>query len=447
MWPDPAARTIGVMQGSSGTPAPGAAGFEDTVKDFWATRPRRPRRGRKIAGVAAGVAARYGIDPVLVRVVFVVATVVGGFGIPLYLLGWLFLPEEHDEVSPAEALVGKGRSSTSTAVTVLLVLVLVPIAGGTLSGLWFSGGGLIGVGLVGAGLYLLHRNRGQQYRPPTQAEAPAAVPSYPVAGDEDSARAAGPDAPGAPAPQSAPLDADPTVRSTPPAWDPLAAAPFAWDLPDPAPPSPPAPRPPRGRSAVGPATVGVALLVAGAGSALTALDVPWFTAAHTTGLVLAVLGAGLVVGAFTGGGRGLVLLAVPVAMAGLVLASAGSFFDRFDGDFGERSSTPRTAAEVRERYDVSAGRLELDLSALPPSPIPISTKVEVTMGEAVITVPRDATVSYTCEATMGEANCLGERTSGMAGGPITDTVEGTASGNRITLDVSTTMGSVEVRRG
>ena len=43
----------------------GMAGVEDTVKDFWSTRPRRPRRGRKIAGVAAGIARRYRIDPTI----------------------------------------------------------------------------------------------------------------------------------------------------------------------------------------------------------------------------------------------------------------------------------------------------------------------------------------------------------------------------------------------
>ncbi|MET1075384.1 MAG: PspC domain-containing protein, partial [Umezawaea sp.] len=48
-----------------------AANVEETLKDFWASRPRRPHRGRKIAGVAEGIAERYRIDPVIVRVAFV----------------------------------------------------------------------------------------------------------------------------------------------------------------------------------------------------------------------------------------------------------------------------------------------------------------------------------------------------------------------------------------
>ena len=47
---------------------------------------------------------------------------------------------------------------------------------------------------------------------------------------------------------------------TPPAWDPLGAAPFAWDLPEPGPVPAPAPR---RRSRVTPMTLAVALLAGG----------------------------------------------------------------------------------------------------------------------------------------------------------------------------------------
>jgi phage shock protein PspC (stress-responsive transcriptional regulator) len=46
-----------------------------------------------IAGVAAGIADYLGIDPTVVRIVFVVLTFVGGAGLPLYLAGWLLIPE------------------------------------------------------------------------------------------------------------------------------------------------------------------------------------------------------------------------------------------------------------------------------------------------------------------------------------------------------------------
>ena len=53
----------------------------------------------RFTDVAAAIGRRYGIDPVVVRIALVVTTIFGGFGVPFYLLGWLFLPGESDEVS------------------------------------------------------------------------------------------------------------------------------------------------------------------------------------------------------------------------------------------------------------------------------------------------------------------------------------------------------------
>ena len=59
------------------------------------TRPLvRSRQGRMLAGVASGVARYLGIDVTLVRIAFVLITLVGGIGIPLYLASWLLIPDE-----------------------------------------------------------------------------------------------------------------------------------------------------------------------------------------------------------------------------------------------------------------------------------------------------------------------------------------------------------------
>ena len=42
----------------------------------------------------------------LIRVAFVVLTIFGGFGLLLYVLGWLLLPADGDEVSPGEVAAG-----------------------------------------------------------------------------------------------------------------------------------------------------------------------------------------------------------------------------------------------------------------------------------------------------------------------------------------------------
>ncbi len=55
---------------------------------------QRSAADTKLAGVCGGVAARWGVDPVLVRVGAVLLALTGGVGVVLYLAGWLLLPVE-----------------------------------------------------------------------------------------------------------------------------------------------------------------------------------------------------------------------------------------------------------------------------------------------------------------------------------------------------------------
>ncbi len=56
----------------------------------------RSEKNKVIAGVAGGLGEYFNIDPVIVRVVFVLLTFFGGAGIPLYLILWLVIPKESD---------------------------------------------------------------------------------------------------------------------------------------------------------------------------------------------------------------------------------------------------------------------------------------------------------------------------------------------------------------
>ena len=163
--------------------------------------------------------------------------------------------------------------------------------------------------------------------------------------------------------------AEPEPRTSPPAWDPLGAAPFAWDLPDPAPvkkdPEPPAPRRPKSR--VGGITFGAALAVGGA-LALVSPQVSWLTPGHIAGIVLAVIGLGMVFGSFGRGGRGLIGLAVPLALAGFVFTTADTR-PYYDGgqDWGNTTVRPVSIDAVQSGYSVGGGNIDLDLTALPSS--------------------------------------------------------------------------------
>lgn len=408
------------------------AGFEETVKDFWRSRPVRPAHGRKVAGVAAAIGYRYGIDPIVIRVALVAATVFGGFGVFAYLLGWLFLPQEGDQVSAFEGLIGKGRASSSPAFAVLLIILLFPGLTWTFSGGWLTDGtGLIGFALMAAALYLLHRNRGQFNRP----VAPA--PAYPTAAFSMSSASA------------------PAATATDGGWDPLAADPSAWDLPTGSPsgglppqtpPPPPAPPVPRGRkSKIGVATFGVASLVAGIGVVLGLDGESWFTLQHVIGLTLGVVGIGLVTGAFVRGGRGLIGLAVPLAIAGMVLTTVP--FENFSvrGGLGDLSAMPRTASEVQAEYKRSAGNIDLDLTQLPSTAV-VTTKVTNGAGNSTVIVPQAAEVKVVCETQAGDVDCLGQSRSGVSLDTIDFTSPGT-SGQKIVLHVENGVGNVEVRRG
>jgi phage shock protein PspC (stress-responsive transcriptional regulator) len=63
-----------------------------------------------VAGVAAGLADFFDVDPTLVRIGFVVLSCLGGLAVPLYLAGWLLIPEEDTDLSVAEELLVRERA-------------------------------------------------------------------------------------------------------------------------------------------------------------------------------------------------------------------------------------------------------------------------------------------------------------------------------------------------
>jgi phage shock protein PspC (stress-responsive transcriptional regulator) len=71
---------------------------------------RRPVQDSVVAGVAAGLARYLGVDVMVIRIAFVILTIFGGAGIPLYLAGLLLIPEEDSEVSIAGSLIESLRS-------------------------------------------------------------------------------------------------------------------------------------------------------------------------------------------------------------------------------------------------------------------------------------------------------------------------------------------------
>lgn len=54
----------------------------------------RPRHGRWVAGVCAGLAHRFGVEPSTVRLIFVVSCLLPGPQFLAYVVLWILVPEE-----------------------------------------------------------------------------------------------------------------------------------------------------------------------------------------------------------------------------------------------------------------------------------------------------------------------------------------------------------------
>jgi phage shock protein C len=70
----------------------------------------RPKDGRMVAGVCAGIGQFFGIDPNLVRIVFAALTLFSaGAAALVYLAAWIVVPEEGETGSIAENYLNKKK--------------------------------------------------------------------------------------------------------------------------------------------------------------------------------------------------------------------------------------------------------------------------------------------------------------------------------------------------
>ncbi len=54
---------------------------------------RRSKNDAMIAGVAGGIAEYLNVDPILIRLAFVLTAFLGGPGILIYIIMWIIMPE------------------------------------------------------------------------------------------------------------------------------------------------------------------------------------------------------------------------------------------------------------------------------------------------------------------------------------------------------------------
>jgi signal transduction histidine kinase len=128
---------------------------------------RRDSAHGVIAGVAAGIARRFGVDPIVIRVLFVATAAAGGAGLALYVVCWAVMGGEGGKLAPIERLAGRRETLMVVAGMVLLAIAALLLL--RKWGLWLSDGIVWPVLLAAAGGALI-------WRQSTATEAPAPAP-------------------------------------------------------------------------------------------------------------------------------------------------------------------------------------------------------------------------------------------------------------------------------
>lgn len=366
-----------------------------TLGDMWRTRPLRLPGHGKLAGVAAGIGYRYNVDPLLVRVIFVVTTIFGGAGAIMYVACWLLMPTARYTTPYHESKVKM----------VFWIIVLLLVGGPFIDPDRDPWGFVSAVVLLG-GWYLLYQRQTETPPPPASSTT---QPGPAEDGEPNSHTAA----------------TSPLLPPPPPNWDPLRTAPFAWDLPDPAPlPAPPA----KPKSPVPKVTIGAALIVSALLVAIGLLGANWVTPVVVAAAALVVLGVGLLVGAWLRSGYSLLFLAIPLAGFVVVASSIGPL--EVSLNVGDQNYRVTEASDIEEYYEVGVGTITLDLTQVTLTNDK-TVYLDVGMGDIQVLVPPSMNVRTSCEVGMGSFDCL---PSPRGVGPV------------LTINATANVGSIEVQR-
>jgi hypothetical protein len=129
------------------------------------------------------------------------------------------------------------------------------------------------------------------------------------------------------------------------------------------------------------------------------------------GAALAVLGIGLVVGAWWGRARILILLALLLTP----FAVTASFITTpLEGGIGDQRYAPVSAAEVRDEYRSLGGRLILDLTGLQASTRTVHISASVAVGQLMVILPPEASVELRSRVGAGDSYLLGSQDVGTS---------------------------------
>ena len=400
---------------------------------------RRDTANGMVGGVAAGFARFLGVDVVWVRLTFAALTLLGGgFGVLLYLAAWLVIPEGDDRdaggrtEAPGDGASGHRDPTRGPAFWIGVALISI---GGLalIDGMdgpsatritWVTPREvLLPIVLIGIGALILRSGRRADVSP----EVPRAAPRTPDGGafeerierwsEEVGQRAEAFEARSA------------TLREA------------------------------RSRSRVAPVTLGLALVTLGGVWLLGSVGVTGLTLLRALAGALLVVGAGLVVGASRGRGRGLIAAGLVLAPVVLVTANwqatVGTSIDWSEdvaaSGVGTVNERPTTLDELPRVFATGLGETVIDLRS--PDLVAGFASAGTTelmivhgFGELTVYVPETVTVEIAVTLGVGEIALLDAGSEGI-GRSAAVTVPGTSpDGGRLLLTIEQGLGVVTVSR-
>ena len=321
---------------------------------------RRRTSDRVLGGVAGGLGDYFNIDPLLVRIAFVGLMIFGGAGLVLYVAAWLLIPAEGQDASSVEAFVRRlGLTPGRLAILAVTLVAFIALINSWNIGYGYSDGPLgippgvfWALAIVVVGVMLVRR---REVVAAPSVTAAALVAAQTVA---------------------------PAVKA-----------------------------PPRPRSPLAWYAIGALLLTVGLLAALSQIGQVDVTPGQFFGAALVVLGIGLVIGAWWGRARILILLVILLAPMGVV---GGFVTAPLEGGVGDHRYAPVTAAEVQDAYRSLGGRLTLDLTQLTTSPRDIHIAASVAVGQLMVILPEGASIELHTRVGAGDVIVLGSQDVGTS---------------------------------
>lgn len=343
----------------------------------------RSASARMLGGVASGIARKFGVAAFLIRAIFILLSFAGGLGVALYAAGWFLIRSEDETESIAERFFARTTGSAAW-IGVALVFVALLILLDNVS--FLSGGVIWSVGLLVVGLLLYTGDLPRLFEGSDSKEGVQQMTTTTPTVDTEV----------------------PLVTNDVGGGD-NATTPF----PPPPPILPPSIREPRPPSILGRLTFGVMLLALGVLAVLdNATDLVSPEPRHYIALAMTVLGIGLLVGAFVGRARWLILVGV-IALP-VLWSSPALEYNFSDWDSGTVFVAPSSFDDLDNAVSQGVGELVIDLTQLDWTGQNVDLDASLQIGELVIIVPDDISVFGDLRGSIGEVEFEHETSSGFS---------------------------------